>query len=869
MSDKMTNIFEVFPWNDNFETKIPLIDEQHKELVLLLNKLASHLANQADALELNSVFDELADYADYHFKSEEMIWKKYFSEDAWYAEHEKTHHSFIAKVLALKAECQPLDVVISDIIRFLTHWLAYHILNTDRRMAITVLAIDSGMSMQQAKNHSDITMSDSIEALIDTVMMMYDSLSTRTMELMREKTARLRAEAALKLNEDRWNFIMESSGDEVWDWDVIQGEVYRSDNSLAISNLFSADEKLIEQSAKIHPDDLMRVRSDLQRHIEGKTEHFINEHRVLNQDGSCHWVLTRGKVISRSLEGEPLRMIGTHINITERDIGALLYQNSSEGMIVSDANGVVITVNPAFTTITGYTLHDVVGQPPKMLGSENHDRQFYQAMWRTIKSTGHWQGEIWSQRKNDEIYPGWLTINSIYNPDNSVHYRIGLLSDITDRKLGEEVIWKQANFDQLTELPNRQMFYDRFTSEVKAAHREQKKLALLFIDLDRFKEVNDSLGHSVGDALLVEVAERLNSCVRETDLVARLGGDEFTILLCGLDSPNIIMRIVQDILQKVQTPFVIGAELLYVSASIGITLYPDDGTDRESLLRNADQAMYQAKSSGRNRSSFFTQALQDAAQNRMRIANELRDALSSNQLQLFYQPIVTLATGNVHKAEALIRWQHPDNGLVSPDAFISIAEDTGMIHEIGDWVFSQAAQQVAKWRALLAPDFQISINKSPVQFQVINYTHSNWFNYLKDKGIDGDSIIIEITEGLLLDSSESVQRQLDEFSRAGMQVSLDDFGTGFSSLAYLQKFDIDYIKIDKSFVQKLTPTSKNLTLCKAMIMMAHALDIEVVAEGIETEQQKELLTSIACDYGQGYLFSKPIDALAFEQLFAR
>ncbi|MCF7969605.1 MAG: bacteriohemerythrin [Methylococcaceae bacterium] len=865
----MTNIFEVFPWNDNFETKIPLIDEQHKELVLLLNKLASHLANQADALELNSVFDELADYADYHFKSEEMIWKKYFSEDAWYAEHEKTHHSFIAKVLALKAECQPLDVVISDIIRFLTHWLAYHILNTDRRMAITVLAIDSGMSMQQAKNHSDITMSDSIEALIDTVMMMYDSLSTRTMELMREKTARLRAEAALKLNEDRWNFIMESSGDEVWDWDVIQGEVYRSDNSLAISNLFSADEKLIEQSAKIHPDDLMRVRSDLQRHIEGKTEHFINEHRVLNQDGSCHWVLTRGKVISRSLEGEPLRMIGTHINITERDIGALLYQNSSEGMIVSDANGVVITVNPAFTTITGYTLHDVVGQPPKMLGSENHDRQFYQAMWRTIKSTGHWQGEIWSQRKNDEIYPGWLTINSIYNPDNSVHYRIGLLSDITDRKLGEEVIWKQANFDQLTELPNRQMFYDRFTSEVKAAHREQKKLALLFIDLDRFKEVNDSLGHSVGDALLVEVAERLNSCVRETDLVARLGGDEFTILLCGLDSPNIIMRIVQDILQKVQTPFVIGAELLYVSASIGITLYPDDGTDRESLLRNADQAMYQAKSSGRNRSSFFTQALQDAAQNRMRIANELRDALSSNQLQLFYQPIVTLATGNVHKAEALIRWQHPDNGLVSPDAFISIAEDTGMIHEIGDWVFSQAAQQVAKWRALLAPDFQISINKSPVQFQVINYTHSNWFNYLKDKGIDGDSIIIEITEGLLLDSSESVQRQLDEFSRAGMQVSLDDFGTGFSSLAYLQKFDIDYIKIDKSFVQKLTPTSKNLTLCKAMIMMAHALDIEVVAEGIETEQQKELLTSIACDYGQGYLFSKPIDALAFEQLFAR
>jgi len=867
MSSDITGTFDVFPWNANFETNIPLIDEQHKELVLLLNKLASHLANQADALELNSVFDELADYADYHFKSEEVIWEKYFSGDSWYAEHKTTHNSFMAKVLELKGECKPLDVIISDIIRFLTHWLAYHILDTDRRMAITVLAIESGMSMQQAKTHSEITMSDSIEALIDTVMMMYDSLSTQTMELMREKNARLRAEAALKLTEERWNFIMESSGDEVWDWDVIQGDVYRSDNSLAISNLFCADEKLIEQSAKIHPDDLIQVREDLQKHIEGKTESFINEHRVLNQDGSCHWVLTRGKVIDRNAEGEPLRMIGTHINITERDIGALLYQNSSEAMIVTDANGVVITVNPAFTEVTGYTLNDVVGSPPRKLQSRSHDPLFYQAIGRSVENSGYWQGEIWSQRKNGDTYPGWLTINSIYNPDNSVHYRIGLFSDITERKVDEEVIWKQANFDQLTELPNRQKFYEYFASEIKAAHREQKKAALLFIDLDRFKEVNDSFGHSVGDALLVEVAKRLNSCVRESDAVARFSGDEFTILLCRLDTSSIITRIVQDILEKLQVPFIIGTEVMYVSASIGITLYPDDGADRESLLRNADQAMYQAKRSGRNRSSFFTQDLQDAAQNRIRIANELRDVLSKSELQLLYQPIVALATGSIHKAEALIRWQHPEHGLVSPDAFIPIAEETGTIHEIGNWVFYQAAQQVAKWRLLLAPDFQISINKSPVQFQIANNTHDHWHKYLKEKGVDGGSIIIEITEGMLLDSDESVQRQLDEFSCAGMQIALDDFGTGFSSLAYLQKFDIDYIKIDKSFVQTLLPSSKSLALCKAIIMMAHALGMKVVAEGIETEEQKELLTSIACDYGQGYLFSKPVEVSAFEQLF--
>jgi len=276
--------------------------------------------------------------------------------------------------------------------------------------------------------------------------------------------------------------------------------------------------------------------------------------------------------------------------------------------------------------------------------------------------------------------------------------------------------------------------------------------------------------------------------------------------------------------------------------------------------------MYQAKNNGRNCFTFFTQALQDAAQNRMRVANELRSALSNNEFQLLYQPIVDLVTGETYKAEALIRWHHPDRGLVSPDAFISIAEETGAIHDIGNWVFFEAAQQASKWQTKYAPHFQISINKSPVQFQLDKDNHESWFDYLKKHGLAGESIIVEITEGLLLESNESVQQQLEQFSVTGMQVSLDDFGTGFSSLAYLQKFDIDYLKIDKSFVQTLTPTSKNLALCKAIIMMAHALDMKVIAEGIETEEQKTLLNSLHCDYGQGYLFSKPIDAMAFEEM---
>nr|WP_305910152.1 EAL domain-containing protein [Methylomarinum sp. Ch1-1]MDP4519786.1 EAL domain-containing protein [Methylomarinum sp. Ch1-1] len=429
------------------------------------------------------------------------------------------------------------------------------------------------------------------------------------------------------------------------------------------------------------------------------------------------------------------------------------------------------------------------------------------------------------------------------------------------------MISKQANIDPLTELPNRRLFLDRLQRAVNKSQREHQKLALMFLDLDYFKDVNDTLGHDAGDCLLREAAERLKSCIRGTDTLARPGGDEFTLIMSELDGLGSIDRVAQCILQSMTAPFQLKNERCCVSVSIGIALFPDDAGNLEELLKKADQAMYTAKQQGRSRFCYFTPAMQESAENRLRLTNDLRYALADKQIWLAYQPIVELATGVIQKAEALIRWQHPTRGLISPAEFIPIAEDTGMIIEIGNWVFHQAAHQVALWRSKHCPNFQISINKSPAQFYSNSDSLIYWLDYLQQLDLSGDSILVEITEGLLLNASAMVSEKLLAFKDAGIQVSLDDFGTGYSSLSYLKKFDIDYLKIDQSFVSNLTANSTDLVLCEAMILMANKLGMKVIAEGIETAEQRDLLMQAGCDYGQGCLFSSPVSAEEFEKLF--
>ncbi|UGQ46571.1 EAL domain-containing protein [Massilia endophytica] len=439
-----------------------------------------------------------------------------------------------------------------------------------------------------------------------------------------------------------------------------------------------------------------------------------------------------------------------------------------------------------------------------------------------------------------------------------------MIEDVTDQKKTEALIWQQANFDTLTQLPNRRMFLDRLQHDILKSRRDGTRIAILFIDLDHFKEVNDTLGHHQGDVLLVDAARRISACVRESDTVARLGGDEFTVILPDLDEVDRVETIAQNIIDSLLMPFSLGQEQAFVSASIGITLYPDDAGSMEDLLKHADQAMYAAKGAGRNRFSYFTPALQVAALNRMRLTNDLRGALKGEQLRLYFQPIVHLKTGHIRKAEALLRWEHPQRGMVSPLEFIPLAEASGLIVDIGQWVFQEAVRWAQRWRQDVHPEFQVSVNQSPLEFQREGASYENWLRYLQQQSLSGQALVVEITEGLLLDASSAVTDKLLQLRDAGIQVALDDFGTGYSSLSYLKKFDIDYLKIDRSFTRNLAPDSSDMALSDAIIVMAHKLELEVIAEGVETPEQRELLAAAGCDYGQGYLFARPMPAADFD-----
>ncbi|WP_420475672.1 putative bifunctional diguanylate cyclase/phosphodiesterase [Noviherbaspirillum sp. ST9] len=645
-----------------------------------------------------------------------------------------------------------------------------------------------------------------------------------------------------------------------------------ADANLAAAAFYQYDESVLRgmkvSEINIQPEN--EVREEMRRALHEQRNYFIFYHRLAS--GDVRTVEVHSSAIE--FKGKSL-LFSIVFDVTKRkqaedslQLASMVYQNSSEAMSVVDGNGDIININPAFTEITGYQPDDVVGRNIRLLNSEREKPEAYASLWSALATGGRWQGELWARRKDGTDFLRWLSVNTIYNPDGSVQCRVGLFSDITRKRETDELIWRQANFDALTGLPNRSMFHDRLEQSIKKAHRAEQQFALLFLDLDYFKEVNDTLGHGMGDRLLQVAAERVSACVRDSDTVARLGGDEFTVILGELCDTANVERAVHSILQTLAEPFQLGTEQVYISASIGITFYPDDGTEIDTLLKNADQAMYAAKAQGRNRYSYFTASMQQAAQARKRLVSDLRAALNEKQFCVHYQPIVDLASGEVRKAEALVRWLHPVRGPVSPAEFIPLAEETGMIVDLGEWMFREAARQTARWRKAFHPNFQISVNVSPVQFQNEGLDMKAWLEFLGTLHLPGQSVAVEITEGLLMDASASVSEQLLQFRDHGVQVALDDFGTGYSSLAYLKKFDIDYLKIDQAFVRNLAPGSDDLALCEAIIVMAHKLGIKVIAEGVETEEQRQLLLQSKCDFGQGYLFSRPVDGQAFEQFLS-
>jgi len=438
-----------------------------------------------------------------------------------------------------------------------------------------------------------------------------------------------------------------------------------------------------------------------------------------------------------------------------------------------------------------------------------------------------------------------------------------------ERDKADNIIWQQANFDNLTQLPNRNLLLEHLATALDNAKREKKQLAIAMLDIDNFKDVNDSLGHSAGDALLIESAKRIKNCLRSNDIVARLGGDEFIVVLVGTTTVIDVDNVGQKLLNTLSQPYIIDGKSVHCTASIGVALYPDDAMSLETLLINADQAMYSAKARGRNNINYFTESMRTELLKRMEIIQDLRVAIAQQQFHMVYQPIVNLVNHKIAKAEALIRWQHPEKGLIPPADFIPIAEEAGLITEISEWIFNEVSQQVKHWRVTYCQDLMISINTSPVQYRNQGKQIIAWTESLKAQDISPQAIAFEITENLLMENKTEVVNVLDKVRQQGIAVSIDDFGTGYCSFSYLKNYAIDYLKIDKSFVQNMSANNKDAALCEAIIVMASKLNIDVIAEGIETEQQQQFLTEVGCLFGQGYLLSKPLTKDDFEQLLIK
>lgn len=546
------------------------------------------------------------------------------------------------------------------------------------------------------------------------------------------------------------------------------------------------------------------------------------------------------------------------------ELASSVFETSGEAIVITGADNKILAVNPAFSRVTGFTTAEVLGADPKILGSGRNDPAVYRSMWGALQNTGRWSGEILNRRKNGEEYVEWLTIHTLKDSNGKIVRRVAMFSDITRHKQAEEKIWVQANYDHLTDLPNRRLFHDRLRQEIRRAQRDNTQIAVLFIDLDRFREINEVHGHDAGDILLIEAAERINTCMRESDTLARFSGDEFMAILPSIVDPGEVERIAQSVLGVLAEPFMVGRELAYVSGSIGVALYPDDGNDIDELMKHVDQALNVAKDSGSNSFQWFMAHMQAAAQMRRQLVRDLRSALAEGQFEVHYQPIVDVASGKVVKAEALLRWHHPEQGLISPAVFIPLAEEIGVIIEIGDWVFRSVARQVRAWCGN-ARRLQVSVNKSPKQF-VVGNSHEAWIDYLRELDLPPECIVIEITEGLLLDARPEVAEKLRQFRNVGIQIAIDDFGTGYSALSYLQKFDVDYLKIDKSFINRLAESESDRALADAMVAMAHKLGLKVIAEGVETEAQRDHLAAFGCDYIQGWYYGKAMPAAEFGKL---
>ena len=593
--------------------------------------------------------------------------------------------------------------------------------------------------------------------------------------------------------------------------------------------------------------------------------HIAADRRLLTGLGLTHGVIW---LIGAATIGFARSRARGHLRAWRHDeqsrrLSAQVFDQTAEGIVITAADGKIISVNRAFTEITGYPPDEVLGRDPKLLQSGRHDAEFYRQFWQQLEAEGHWRGEIWNRRKSGELYPEWLAINVVRGADGRPQHYIGIFSDISRQKRDAERIRFLAYYDALTGLPNRTLLADRVAKAIAAAHRRQTRLALLFMDLDGFKHINDSLGHLTGDGVLRQVGERLKRLTRASDTLARFGGDEFVLLLNDVEGPEGIAAVAQRCLDALAAPLALEDHEIGITPSIGISVYPDDGKDLDELVKNADTAMYHAKEAGRNQYRFFEAAMNARVTSRGVLASDLRRAIERNELRLHYQPQADIATGEIVGIEALVRWQHPELGLVSPADFIPVAEELGLIGLLGDWVLNETCRQAVAWQRAGLPHLPVAVNLSALQLRSPTFLESVR-RALATSGLEAHWLEFELTESVLMQQAETAVKTLSGLSELKIRVAIDDFGTGYSSLAYLRRLAIDKIKIDRSFVRDLGVDAEDTVIVSTIIRMAHSLKLRVIAEGVETSEQLAALRAQGCDEIQGYYFSRPLppDALA-------
>ena len=702
-----------------------------------------------------------------------------------------------------------------------------------------------------------------IVALISAIGLSW--LCWRLVSRRREQEDRLMGQ--IREREARLNLALWGSGDEFWDWNIRDNSLYR----LGANQLFgqgsletmSTDEW---RNNSVHPDDLPRVQKLLQEHIVGHAQIYDSEHRIRGANGDWVWVRSRGKVVERDESGSPLRMAGTARDITairraerERRVALEVLRSMSEAVAVIDLDFAFISVNPSFSRITGYSEEEVTGQNSNMLDSSQHSPDFYRRVRDILERTGHWAGEMWQRRKDDEEFLGWIEMSEVRDSLGMRSHFVAVVNDITDKKRAEQELRYLANYDTLTGLPNRSLLSERLGRAIVRARRQETRVAVLFLDLDRFKDINDSLGHAAGDRLLKAAAVRLQSTVNASDTVARLGGDEFTVVLEDVESLVAVERMARDILTAFSTPLEVDERHdVSITPSLGISLYPDHALVPTDLLKFADTAMYQAKAEGRNTYQIYNETMDAEARRRAAIISALRKALERGEFRLVYQPRMSLVDNSITGVEALLRWNSADLGEITPTVFIPLAEESGLIVAIGEWVLGEACRRLKDWRTQGLTEICVGVNVSVLQLlrgDLVGYLQ----RLLEATELPADRIELELTESMVMQNAEQTTAVLNELRRLGVSLAIDDFGTGYSSLVYLKRLPIDTLKIDKEFIDDLTRDADDEAITSTIITMGHSLGLTVIAEGVENEDQLNFLRQQGCDEIQGHWLSRPLD----------